>query len=65
MSTWISDVDGKTSTFPSKALKLCSFAVFSLQISVAFPHPFGFLKQAGRSQLLAAGPFVGNVTSIR
>ena len=66
MSTWISDLDGKLHIFlsvglkavwPSNCLKVYPIAVFSLLTALTLLQPLLFLKQAGGSQLLAAGPF--------
>lgn len=66
MSTWILDLDGKFRIFlsvglkvvqPSNCLKVHPVAVFSLLIALTLLQPLRFLKQAGGSQLLAAGPF--------
>ena len=66
MSTWISDLVGKFRIFlsvglkavqPSNSLKVHPIAVFSLLTALTLLQPLRFLKQAGGSQVLAAGPF--------
>ena len=66
VSTWIPNLGGKIHIFlsgdpntiqPNDCCKIHPITVFFLLMEQDLIHPFGFLKQAGGSQLLTSGPF--------